>query len=78
MPRVIIDNIEYIPKADIPELTDENLNEALRQLTSMLYFREHHKSMPHAWNVLDALAPELAKLASDSPKDAYYRVHDSD
>jgi hypothetical protein len=70
--NVMIDGLEYVPKAEIPELTDERLKKALRELTAMLYFRETHKSMAHAWDTLNALAPELAKL---SPEVAYDRMH---
>ena len=75
MPRVIIDGIEYVPRAEIPELTDERLQRALEELTSMQYLREQHKAIPQAWNVLNALAPELAKLASKDPLAAYERIH---
>lgn len=75
MATVLIDGIEYAPKCDIPELTDDRLNKALQGLTAMLYFREEHKSMAHAWDILNDLAPDLARLAADSPKKAYDMVH---
>jgi len=78
MPTVLIDGIEYVPKAEIPELNDQRLQSALEELTSMLYFREKHKALAQAWNVLDALAPELAKLAADDPHAAFERVHGRD
>lgn len=70
--HVIIDGIEYVPKAEIPEISDARLQKALEELTSMLYFREQHKALAHAWDTLNALAPELAKLPAHI---AYDRVH---
>ena len=48
------------------------MQRALEELTSMLYFREEHKALAHAWDTLNALAPELARLPA---KHAYDRVH---
>lgn len=75
MPTVVIDGIEYVPRAEVPELTDERLKMALKELVSMQYYRQEHKAIPQAWNVLDTLAPELAKLAADNPEAAYERIH---
>lgn len=75
MPRVIIDGIEYVPRAEVPELTDERLQRALEELTSIQYFRQQHKAIPQAWDALNALSPELAKLASKDPQAAYERIH---
>ena len=78
MPKVIIDGIEYVPRAEIPELTDARLQRALEELTSIQYFKEHHKAVAQAWNVLNALAPELAKMAAEDPQAAYERIHGSE
>lgn len=75
MPTVVIDGIEYVPRAEVPELTDERLKMALKELVSIQYFRQEHKAIPQAWSVLDTLAPELAKLAADNPEAAYERIH---
>lgn len=75
MPTVVIDGIPYVPRADIPELTDDRLNEALKQLVTMQYLKQTHKAVAQAWNVLDTLAPELAELAASDPKAAYDRMH---
>lgn len=75
MPLVIIDGIEYVPRADIPELTDTGLKAALEVLTEIQYFKQTNKAIPLAWNALNALAPELAELAADNPKAAYDRIH---
>lgn len=75
MPKVVIDGIEYVPRAEVPELTDERLKSALRELVSIQYFQETHKAVAQAWNVLHALAPELAKLAGKDPEAAYHRMH---
>lgn len=75
MPQVIIDGVEYIPKAHIPELTDKRLQSCLETLTEMRYFNQHHKMKALAWNAIHALSPELAELSED---DAYERVHGSE
>lgn len=75
MPCVLIDGIEYVPRAEVPELTDARLKRALEELVSIQYFREHHKAVAQAWDVLHALAPDLAELASRDPHAAYERIH---
>lgn len=75
MSQVVIDGIEYVPRAAIPELTDERLKAALEVLTEIQYFKQTHKAIPLAWNALNALAPELAELAAVNPKAAYDRIH---
>ncbi|MBU0521637.1 MAG: hypothetical protein KJ643_05255 [Gammaproteobacteria bacterium] len=75
MPTVLIDGIEYVPRAEVPELTDARLKRALEELVSIQYFREEHKAIAHAWDVLNALAPELAELAGRDPRAAYRRMH---
>jgi len=77
MPTVLIDGVEYVPRAEVPELTDERLKRALEELVSIQYFREHHKAVAQAWNVLNTLAPELAELAANNPTAAYERIHGS-
>jgi len=72
MPKVIIDGVEYVPKADIPELTDDRLKRCLEVLTSMRYFGQDHKMKPHTWEAINALSPELAKL---EPDEAFHRIH---
>lgn len=75
MPRVLIDGVEYVPRAEVPELTDERLRRALGELVAIQYFRESHKAVRQAWDVLNSLAPELARLASDNPQAAFERIH---
>lgn len=75
MTHVVIDGIEYVPRAEVPELTDDRLQAALRELVAIQYFREHHKAVAQAWDALNALAPELAKLASEDPQAAFERIH---
>jgi hypothetical protein len=75
MPSVIIDGVEYVPRAEIPELTDERLKACLGELVSIQYFPEcKHKHRAWAWDALNALAPELAQLASNNPAAAYERI----
>jgi hypothetical protein len=72
MPKVVIDGVEYIPKAEIKDLTDENLQRCLEVLTSMRYFHQDHKMMGNVWEAINALSPELGKL---EPNEAYDRIH---
>lgn len=76
--EVWVNGVEYVPKASIPELTDERLKDALQQLVSMQYFRIQHKAIPQAWDVLNTLAPELARLSAEDPHAAYVRMHGSE
>ena len=64
---VIVDGIEYVPKAEIPELTDERLKKALDCLIEIQYFPEcHHKHRAWAFNAIEHLAPELSKLTPEA------------
>ena len=75
--KVVIDGVEYVPRAEVPPITDERLKRALQELTSIQYFAgSKHKHRAWAWDALNALAPELAKLASDNPQAAFDRVRD--
>jgi hypothetical protein len=74
--KVKIDGVVYVPRAEIPPLTDERLRRALQELTSIQYFNIEHKNRAVAWDALNALSPELAELASRNPKAAFDRVHD--
>ncbi|MBD8089112.1 hypothetical protein IFT48_03890 [Pseudomonas fluorescens] len=76
--KVMIGGIEYVPKVDVAEITDERLHDALRQLVYMQYLNETHKLRAQAWDVLNTLAPDLAQLSSKSPKAAYDRMHPED
>lgn len=76
MPRVIIDGVEHVPRAEIPPLTDDALHRCLRELVSIQFFPEcKHKHRAWAWDALNALAPELAQLAADNPRAAYERLN---
>lgn len=75
MPSVLIDGVEYVPSAEVPELTDQRLKDCLSELVSIQYFSDcPHKHRAWAWDALNALAPELAELASNNPKAAYERI----
>jgi hypothetical protein len=76
MTKVFIDGIEYVPKAEIPELNDVRLKNCLEVLTEMRYFNQHHKMKALAWNAINALSPELAKLDPDSAYDKIHGVED--
>jgi hypothetical protein len=77
--QVVIDGVEYVPRAEVPALTDERLQHALESLTEIQYFEgERHKHKAWAWEALRALAPELAELAALNPKQAFDRVRAAD
>jgi hypothetical protein len=75
MTKVVIDGVEYVPKADVKPLNDERLQACLEILTSMRYFNQEHKMMPHTWEAINAISPELALLEPDA---AYSRIHGED
>ena len=75
--NVVIDGIEYVPKTEIPQLTDERLKIALQSLTEIQYFSEcSHKHRAWAWDAINALAPDLAAMSSHSALAAYEFVRD--
>jgi hypothetical protein len=78
MPTVIIDGVEYVPRAEVPELTDQRLKDCLAELVSIQYFREKHKAIAQSWDALNALSPELAALAAKDPLAAYERINGAD
>ncbi|AXH59595.1 hypothetical protein [Pseudomonas amygdali] len=73
--KVLIGGIEYVPKVDLGEITEDSRRDALRQLVYMQYMNEEHKLRAQAWDVLNALSPNLAELCSKSPKAAYDLMH---
>lgn len=73
MAKVIINGIEYVPKAEVGEVTDEKIQGCLESLTEIMYFSDcSHKHCSWAWQALNSLAPEIAEL---EPSAAYERVH---
>ncbi|MBX8557095.1 hypothetical protein K5D43_21700 [Pseudomonas cichorii] len=40
-----------VPRAEVPELTDERLRSALGELVAIQYFRESHKAVRQAWDI---------------------------
>jgi hypothetical protein len=73
---VLIDGVEYVPKAEVPEVKQPEIQKALESLTEIQYFGEcSHKHRAWAWDAMNALAPELAALSADNPQAAYDRIH---
>ena len=70
--NVVIDGVEYVPRAEIKPLNDDRLHECLKVLTSMRYFNEQHKMMGHVWEAINELSPELAGLP---PNEAFNRIN---
>lgn len=73
MPSVLIDGVEYVPKAEVPELSDARLKLALEELVSIQYFQNKNRAIAQAWDALYALAPEVAELVAENPKAAFDR-----
>lgn len=74
---MIIDGVRYVPAVEVNPVADESLRQALQSLTEIQYFSEcEHKHRAWAWDALNALNPELAKLAADSPKMAFDAVRE--
>jgi len=77
--KVVIDGVEYVPKAEILPINDERLQKCLESLTAIQYFYEQpHKHRAWAWDALRALSPELAELSCDDAKKAFDRVRVSE
>lgn len=77
--HVIIDGVRYVPAGEVPPITDERLKHALESLTEIQYFSDQeHKHRAWAWDALNALAPEIAKMASQDSKAAFDRIHGMD
>ena len=72
MHKVTIDGVEYVPKVDIPLMTDDRLLDCLKTLTEMRYFNQHHKMKALAWDAINSLSPDLAKLNEEV---AYDFIH---
>ena len=74
--KVIIDGVEYAPKNEVPELTDERLKYWLAELTASQRFPEcSHKHRAWAWDAINALAPDIAELSSNDVNAAYDLFH---
>lgn len=75
--EVLIDGVAYVPKNEVPELTDEKLKKALTSLTEIQYFPEcSNKHRAWAWDAINALAPEIAELSSNDVKAAFNLFRD--
>jgi hypothetical protein len=72
MTKVEIDGVEYVPKVQIPTMTDERTQKCLEVLTEMRYFNQTHKMKCLAWNAINALSTDLAKLDEE---EAYNYIH---
>jgi len=74
--KVMIGDVEYVPKADIPALTDDRLQGVLEVLTEMRYFNQEHKMKGLAWNAINELSPDLARLDETSAYDLIHGVEE--
>lgn len=79
MAKVVIDGIEYVPRANVPEITDKSMETCIRVLVGIQYFSDcPHKHRAWAWDALNAIAPEVATLAGDDPEAAFERFNPDD
>ena len=70
--NVIINGVKYVPENEIEPLDDKRTQKVLEELTSMRYFNEQHKMKRMAWDAINAISPDIAKL---DEKDAYDLMH---
>ncbi len=78
MPRVIVDGIEYAPRADIPPPDNDKIMNALKELVSLYYFGDWHKAQGRVWDAICHISPELAELVYQNPTAAYECLHPRD
>lgn len=73
---IIIDGIEYLPRADVPPITDDAIAVVLVDLVN-IHRASHHtdKRKGWAWNALNVLSPEIAELANRNPDAALARIN---
>jgi hypothetical protein len=61
--NVVIDGIKYVPEYTIPPLDDVRLERCIQELLSIQRFPEYtNKHRAWAWDALNAIAPDIAKL----------------
>jgi hypothetical protein len=70
--KVIIDGIKYVPKVNIKPISNKSIQECLEILTSMRYFDQSHKMDSMAFDAINSLSPDLAKLDKE---DAFNFIH---
>ena len=71
MAKVVIDGIEYVPKTERENVTDDKITKCLAYLVEIQYFHEcTNKHRAWAWDAINALDPSLAKLVSEDPQAA--------
>lgn len=74
--EVLIDGVTYVPKNEVPELTDDRLKKCLALLTEIQYFGEcSNKHRAWAWDAMNALAPDVANLSANNCEAAYNLFH---
>lgn len=77
--KVVIDGIEYVPKADAVQPDDSKVKECIRELVSIQRFPEcSHKHRAWAWDALNAIAPNIAELCGKDPGEAFDLVNPED
>jgi len=72
--KVVIDGIRYVPDVEIKPPEDDAVTKAIQELVAMIYFKDH-KPYAHAWDALNALAPNIAELVAGDPSAAYDAVN---
>lgn len=71
---MVINGVEYVPKASFKAPDDNAINRCIAELVSIQYFYQGTgKPRANAWDALNEIAPEIAKLCSEDV-DAAYRA----
>lgn len=65
MMKVLINDIEYVPKAEAPRLDDHRVLECLHALVGFKYFNEPHKANNYIYDAIHAIAPEYNEMDVD-------------
>lgn len=74
--KVIIDDIEYVPKTEVQPPSESALNRCIAELVAIQYFYPGGgKVRAHAWDALYEIAPNIAEMCSSNVKAAYLATH---
>lgn len=68
------DALAHQTVAKVVEAQPENVRNALRELTAMLYFKERHKWEGMIQRTIGVLSPEVAKVLDERGEAAAYKV----
>lgn len=72
------DTLAHWTVAKVVEAKPENVQDALRELTAMLYFKERHKWEGMIQRTIAVLSPEVAKVLNERGEAAAYNATHSE